>query len=78
MLARPQPVEIVEHFEGRRIPVGPVRRLGRAGGSTRGRAATATGWSAGQAEIDEGAAIVVRTIAESKRIMTGVRFILPP
>ena len=59
MLARAQPVEVVEHLEGRRIPVGPVRRLGRAGAAGRRASAAATGTAAarraGQAEIDEGA-----------------------
>ena len=66
MLARAQPVEVVEHLERRRIPVGPVRRLRRTGrraaaapprtGRAR-RAAAARG--ARQAEIDERVAVLL-------------------
>ena len=60
MLARAQPVEIVEHFERGRIPVGAVRRLGRAGAAPCCRSAascTAAARGAGQTEIDERAAV---------------------
>ena len=68
MLARAQPVEVVEHLEGRRIPVGAVRRLWRAARrrarrrhrawrAAAPRASAARG--SRQAEIDERAAVIL-------------------
>src|SRR5262245_5618403 len=59
MLSCPQPVEIVEHLERRRIPVCPVRRLRSSARAAAGATAAAGGRGAGQAEIDEGAAVIL-------------------
>src|SRR5688572_6457791 len=76
MLARAEPVQIVEDLVGRGVPAGPVwRGRGGARGAPRGRRAAGTtrrrslgaaaraaapaAGSRGQAEVDEGGAVVL-------------------
>ena len=64
--------KVVEHLQGRRIPVRPVRRLGRAGPACRARAAaagTSAARCAGQAEVDEGCAELLSRGRSGRRDM---------
>ena len=80
MLARAQPVEVVEHLEGRRIPVGAVRRLRRTGAARRRRAArsraarraasgAAAARGARQTEIDERVPVLLSCGGPGRRDM---------